>query len=173
MLDPEKITSEYLKGVRPGTALDVGCGNGRVSSLLLQKGAVVTGIDKKETNISNRNFRFIHQDIDSELPLERDKRYDMITAFFILHFLSNTDANRIIEDMKEHTEVGGYNFLACLSKKDETYRKDRFYPNSSELKKLYSDWKIIKSTEGFTDLEEHDNLKPHRHNIVFLLVKKD
>jgi hypothetical protein len=41
-----------------------------------------------------------------------------------------------------------------------------------KLKQLYSKWEIIKSGNFETDLEEHNNLKPHKHQLSFILARK-
>lgn len=169
MINTKKTISEYLKNLKPREVLDIGCGKGRISSRFIKRDANVTGVDKKKEIIKNKNFKFVHRDIRK---YNFNKKYDLIIASLVLHFLSNSEAIGIIKKIKKCTQTEGYNFLACLSEKDSFYRKGKFYPNLNELKKLYSEWKIIKSVQGFTPIEKHGNLVPHKHNIIFILAKK-
>ncbi|VVB78138.1 Trans-aconitate 2-methyltransferase [uncultured archaeon] len=169
MINTNDLTSDYIRDLNPKEVLDLGCGKGRISLMFLKKGSNVVGVDKKTNEICQKNFKFINSDI---LDFKIDKKYDLIIASLVLHFLEKSDAIRIIRDIKENTSENGYNLLLCLSKKDDFYKKGNFYPDLDEVKKIYSDWKIVKSTQDFTPIEEHGGLKPHRHNIVFVLAKK-
>ncbi|MFQ6010521.1 MAG: methyltransferase domain-containing protein [Candidatus Aenigmatarchaeota archaeon] len=169
MIKKEKLISEYLKGLTPKDVLDIGCGNGKISLMFIKRGANVTGIDKKKKPFTNKKFKFIRCGIGD---FNFEKEYDVIIASLVLHFLNKSEANRIIKKIKGYTQTGGHNFIICFSKRDSSYKKGKFYPNLSELKKVYSDWKIIKHVQGFMPVGRHDNLAPHSHNIIFLLAKK-
>lgn len=169
MIRTKEMISQYAKLLKPKEVLDLGCGKGKISLRFAEMGANVTGVDKREEKYSYERFNFVHQDIRD---FKFSKNFDLIIASFVLHFLNNSEAIEIIKNIKDYTEIGGYNFLICLSEKDNFYKKENFYPNSNELKSLYSGWKIIKFNQGFTPIEEHDNLKQHRHNLIFMLAKK-
>ncbi len=170
MIKTKEMISEYTKQLKPKEVLDLGCGNCVISYRFAETGANVTGVDKREQECAFKNLNFVNKDIRE---FEFSRNYDLIIASFVLHFLNNSEATEIIRKIKDHTEIGGYNFLICLSNEDSFYDKEKFYPTSNELKRLYSDWKIIKFSEGFTPTEEHGNFKPHRHNLVFLLARKE
>jgi len=76
--------------------------------------------------------------------------------------------------MKEATSEKGYNFLICMSNKDDCAKRkpDNFCPTLQELENIYSNWKIIKKLEEFTEIEKHENQGTHQHHLIFLLVKK-
>ncbi len=169
MIIIKEMTSQYVKFLKPKEVLDIGCEKGKISLRFTEMGANVTGVDKREEKYNHEKFNFVHQDIRD---FKFNKTYDLIIASFVLHFLNNSEAIEIIKKIKDNTEIGGYNFLVCLSKKDGFYKKENFYPDSNELKKMYSSWKIIKFNQGFTPIEEHGNFKPHRHNLIFMLAKK-
>lgn len=169
MIRIREMISQYAKLLKPKEVLDLGCGKGMISLRFAEMGANVTGVDKREQEFANRNFNFIQQDIRD---FKFSKNYDLIITAFVLHFISNSDAIKTIRKIKNHTKIGGYNFLVCLSEKDGFCNKGKFYSNSNKLKELYYDWKIIKFNQGFTPMEEHGNLKPHRHNLIFMLARK-
>ncbi|MFZ3077485.1 MAG: methyltransferase domain-containing protein [Candidatus Aenigmatarchaeota archaeon] len=139
MIRTKEMISQYVKLLKPKEVLDLGCGNGKISLRFAEMGANITGVDKREEKYAYEKFNFVHQDIRD---FKFNKEYDLIIASFVLHFLNNFEATEIIKKIKVNTEIGGYNFLICLSKKDDFYKKENFYPNPSELKGLYSDWEM-------------------------------
>ena len=172
MIKPKEVIDEFLKGIEPKSVLDLGCGLGRVSLRFAEKGIKVKGVDSKERKTNNENFKFIKRDI-REFAFE--EKYDLIIASLILHFLKKEEALAMIERMKDNTQKCGFNFLVCLSDKDDCSKQKpgNFYPNGNDIRRIYSDWGLIKFDQDFTEIEEHDNLKPHRHNIILLLARKE
>ncbi len=169
MINTKKLISEYLKELSPKRVLDLGCGNGKLSLRFANMGSNVVGVDIKKQNTRHKNFKLINQDIRD---FKFRKKYDLIISSCILHALIISKARKIIKLMKKHTNAKGANFLICLSNKDTFCKEGRFYPTMIELKNIYSDWKMLKSKQGFTAIEGHDNLKPHKHNLIFLLSQK-
>ena len=171
MVEIKELVHNYLKDLNPKSVLDLGCGEGKKSIRFLKKGAKVTGVDKKEIKINNINFNFIKEDIKN-FKIEED--YDLIIASLILHLFRKEKAIEIIIKIKEKTYKNGFNFLICMSNKDDYSKSnmDNFYPNLEELERLYSDWDIIKRDQINTDLKNHGDLE-HSHNLLFLLAKKN
>ena len=169
MIKPQSIISESISSLNPKEILDIGCGEGGISLKLLERGALVTGVDKKSVNIADKNFNFVHKDIRD---FKFEKEYDLIIASLVLHFLSNSEAAKIIEDVKNHTKDEGYNLIVCLSNEDGFCNREKFYPTLSEIKELYSGWRVVRSDQGFTEMEEHGNYGPHNHNIILMLLQK-
>ncbi|MBU2496983.1 MAG: methyltransferase domain-containing protein [Nanoarchaeota archaeon] len=163
--------SKILESKSIKTVLDLGCGKGRISLRFARKGIKVDGVDIKDNNISTENFTFIQKDFED---FEIAKKYDLIIASFILHFMKKEMAVELISKMKENTQNKGFNFLICMTNLDNSFKRnpENFYPDIDLLKKLYSDWKLIKYNQDFTELEEHDNLKSHNHNVIFFLAEK-
>jgi tellurite methyltransferase len=174
MISTKKLTSEYLDNLdNIKSVLDLGCGVGRKSLRFAKKGIKVIGIDKKNPEIQQENFKFIQEDINN---LNFNENYDLIITSMILHFFNKDKAVEIINKIQKSTEKNGYNFLICMSNKDDCSKKgpNNFYPTLEELKKLYDSkyWEIVKSDQDFTDWEEHDSTKKHRHNLILMLIKK-
>ena len=76
--------------------------------------------------------------------------------------------------MKNSTKIEGYNFILTINPKDDCFKgkENNFYVSEEQLKKIYSDWGIIKSGNFETPFEEHDNLMPHKHQLSFILAKR-
>jgi SAM-dependent methyltransferase len=87
-----KTPSPYLKNnvkllPKEGKVLDIGCGNGRNSIFMKEKGYVVTSVDMVE-DFGNKN-------IIGEDPLPSDK-YDIILDNYILMFLDKKERKQVI-----------------------------------------------------------------------------
>lgn len=106
----------WLK-IAPGTrALDVGCGVGRWSSMLAQRGAIVTGIDLSPTMIEEANrraqtegvanrCRFSVQDL---AQLDAGAQFDLIVGVTVLQHILDPQALRdAVQRMAEHLAPGG------------------------------------------------------------------
>ncbi len=174
MISVKRLTSEYLDNLDDiNSVLDLGCATGRKSLRFAKKGIEVTGIDKREIEITQDNFTFVKEDIRK---LDFKKNYDLIIVSLVLHFMKKEKAIETIQKTQKNTGLKGYNFFICMSDQDNFSKEkpDNFYPTIEKLKELYheSKWKIVRSSQGFTDWEEHDNLPKHRHNLILLLARK-
>jgi len=171
MINQKQLVYEYLKNLNPKSVLDLGCGKGKKSLRFAEKNISVTGVDKREIKINQKKFNFVQQDIRD---FKFKEKYDLIIASLVLHFFRKEKAIEIIRKMQENTNRKGFNFLICMSDEDDLSKEkpENFYTTLKELKEIYKDWNIIKSSQRFTDYEEHGNLKSHRHNLIFLLLKK-
>lgn len=150
--------------------LDIGCGKGLMSKFFVKKAKVI-GIDTKKIIEDIENFEFREGDIRKE---NFDKENDLIIASLILHLFDKNEAQKIIERMKQGTSDLGYNLMICMSDEDASAKKNqkKFYPSFQELSEIYKEWNLIRKIQGITEIEEHGNLGPHQHNLIFALFKK-
>jgi SAM-dependent methyltransferase len=175
MINTKETKKEFLMELLDKNlkkVLDLGCGKGLMLKFFSGKEAKITGIDLKRTSEDLENFNFIEGDVRKE---DFGETNDLIIASLILHFLKEEEAKQVIERMKTATSHAGYNLLICMSDKDELSKKktEKFYPDIKKLEKIYEDWVLIKELEGITEIEDHDNLGPHQHNLIFLLFQKN
>ena len=87
-----QVLTEVAAALHPGTALDLGCGEGADAIWLAQRGWRVTGIDISETAIARAasaaqsagvqpdRIRFVAADLSA---LGDEDRYDLVTASFL------------------------------------------------------------------------------------------
>lgn len=126
----QKTQADYLikvieKGkVKPGSALDLGCGTGEKSVYLAQKGFKVTGIDISKTAIkcSKENARkekvkvkFITADA-TDLRFLKDKKFEFILDWANLHGIPKSKRKKYISEIIKHTKKGSKLLLRCFSK---------------------------------------------------------
>ncbi len=74
--------------------------------------------------------------------VKHDKSYDAFVIIRMLHFLPKREAISVIQNMKTHTKVGGYNACVVFS---EDLAKDKgfYFPTREEFLEQYTWWKII------------------------------
>ena len=97
--------AEMLDAVgRPGRAVDVGCGSGRLTVVLAQRGAAMTGIDTSNERLARARARasaaaveveWVHADMDEPLPFP-DARFDAVVSR--LSLMLSRDPDRLLRD---------------------------------------------------------------------------
>ena len=169
-MNTNEIIKECLDNLIPSNVLDLGIGMGRCSRNFLKNNSIVTGVDLVNRNLPD-GINFIESSIKD---FNFDKKYDLIIASLVLHFLKEEDSFKIIEDIKLSTELGGYNFILTMNKKDDCYqnKKNNFYVDSFDLKNIYDNWEILKIGDFETPIGEHGKLGPHKHNLSYILARK-
>lgn len=126
----QKTQADYLikvigEGkVKPGLALDLGCGTGEESVYLAQKGFKVIGIDISKTAIkyaeentrkAKVKVRFITADV-TDLDFLKDKKFDFILDWATLHGLPKSKRRKYISGIIKHTKKSSKLLLRCFSK---------------------------------------------------------
>lgn len=87
--------------------------------------------------------------------------------------LSNKEkAIEVIKNLQAHTNKNGIHLIVGPTTKDHSYRKEKFFIKSKEMKNIYGKWKCLFCKTFFTDLEKHDGFPPHRHNLFIGLFVK-
>ena len=105
-----------------GSALDLGCGNGKTVSTLIDLGYRVTGTDFSETAIDmcSENFgdaaEFVTSDI-MDLPFG-DGSFDYITAVHVLEHIDDSDMPAVAAEIRRVLRPGGYLFVRSFTPLD-------------------------------------------------------
>ena len=105
-----------------GDALDLGCGNGKTVSTLLNLGYRVTGADFSETAVDmcRENFGdgavFVACDI-LDLPFP-DGSFDYVTAVHVLEHIGDQDMGRAASEIRRVLRPGGYAFVRSFTPSD-------------------------------------------------------
>ncbi len=151
--------------VPPGTALDLGCGNGRNSLYLAANGFEVTAWDKNPLSIKNlesigaqealTSLQVAVKDLNS---LSFDGEYDFILSTVVLMFLDAKTIPGLIANMQRCTRPGGYNLIVAAMD-TEDYPCTVGFPfafKPEELRRYYADWSFLRYNEEVGELHRTD-----------------
>jgi tellurite methyltransferase len=147
------IVKNVLKYKKSGTVLDLGTGTGRHALYLAKKGFRVTAIDRDPAKLFalKQNARGIGKRIiiqQSDIArFKPSKKYDVILATAVLHFLQKGQVSRAIKMMKLHTALHGINVVSVHTDKNPRLSRPYLF-SEGELKKYYSNWKILQYRAG-------------------------
>lgn len=151
--------------VPPGKTLDLGCGSGRNSLYLNQKGFDVTAWDKNPMSISNLNkiietegLKNIVTDTVDLNSIHFDGEYDFILSTVVMMFLERKSIPGLIENMQRCTKLGGYNLIVAAMD-TEDFPCNVGFPfafTEGELRNYYAGWELIKYNEDIGQLHKTD-----------------
>lgn len=160
--------SEVLNAVTivpPGKTLDLGCGSGRNSLYLNQKGFDVTAWDKNQMSISNLNkiiaaegLKNIITDVVDLNTLAFDGEYDFILSTVVMMFLERDTIPRLIANMQRCTKPGGYSLIVAAMD-TEDFPCTVGFPFAfaeGELRNYYAGWELLKYNEDVGELHKTD-----------------
>jgi ubiquinone/menaquinone biosynthesis C-methylase UbiE len=110
--EPEKQLQEevlvgYLKSIQPfQTVLEIGCGFGRISNLILSNFPAIEEyvatdmspdqLESAKSSVKSHKIRFIESDIQS---LQLDNKYDLVIAVSVLLHILSSEINQAITKM--------------------------------------------------------------------------
>jgi 2-polyprenyl-3-methyl-5-hydroxy-6-metoxy-1,4-benzoquinol methylase len=111
--------------VKPGKALDLGCGTGTKSIYLAKRGFKVTGIDLSKTAIkyAKKNAQkarvkanFIVGDV-IDLSFLGNQKFSFVLDWATLHGIPNNKRKKYVSEIINHSKKGGKLLLRCFSKR--------------------------------------------------------
>ncbi len=153
------------KIVPPGKTLDLGCGGGRNSLYLHQKGFEVTAWDKNPMSIHNLNqiieaegLKNIVTDIVNLNEQTFDGEYDFILSTVVMMFLERSTIPGLIANMQRCTKAGGYNLIVAAMD-TEDFPCTLGFPfafKEGELSRYYQGWERVKYNEDVGQLHKTD-----------------
>ncbi|WJY17291.1 SAM-dependent methyltransferase TehB [Pectobacteriaceae bacterium CE90] len=168
--------------IKPGRALDLGCGRGRNSLYLNLKGFEVTAYDKSAQSISVLNNIITHEQLNGIHATVHDinladihASYDFILSTVVFMFLDRERIPFIIRNMQQNTSAGGHNLIVTVMSTDDfpctipfsfTFKQD-------ELRQYYTGWELLKYNEDVGELHKTDaNGNRIQLRFATLLAKK-
>ncbi len=147
------VVKEAMKYISSGNALDLGAGNGRNTLFLISESFNVTSVDT-----SKEGLKILEEKVEDKSKLqtvlsdvrefETDKKYDIVVAIGLLHFLPKEDGEDLIENIQKWTKEGGINVIGA--KRSQNRRGDLPHIfKHNELKNYYDreNWEIKEYVE--------------------------
>lgn len=113
--------------IKPGRALDIGCGRGENAIMLAMNGCDVTGIDLAEIAISDAkakaaerhvNVNFVVGDVLRMDQLFKESEFDVIIDSFLFHIFTDEERPIFARQVYKMLKPGGKYFMLCFSDKD-------------------------------------------------------
>ncbi|WP_336709560.1 MULTISPECIES: tellurite resistance methyltransferase TehB [unclassified Cedecea] len=154
-----------VKYVAPGKTLDLGCGSGRNSLYLNQKGFDVTAWDKNPISIARLNqiieTEGLKNIVTAEADLNQlsfDGEYDFILSTVVMMFLERSTIPGLIANMQRCTKPDGYNLIVAAMD-TEDFPCTVGFPfafKEGELRNYYEGWELIKYNEDVGQLHKTD-----------------
>ena len=157
LLKAEYKDQENLGNNKPLKALDLGVGNGRNALYLLKQGFEVTGVDLSSEALKVLKKRANEQGFADKLQVFNGSvtefpfvaNYDLIIGIGLLHFLTEDQADIVVDNAKTHTNVNGFNvWIVRMQQNMRNSLPFVFYKD--KLSSYYSgflDWDIVKYEE--------------------------
>lgn len=125
-------------------ALDIGAYTGRNSIYLNTKKFKVIALDSAKEPLKQLKKNSI-KTINKKIENYKWKKFDCIVCINVLQFITPKKVTKIIKQMKKNTNQKGINVITVFLTKPFKTQKKTFKHN--ELKKHYSDWKILHYNE--------------------------
>lgn len=105
----------------PGRALDIGCGNGKTTSTLIDLGCDVTGIDFSHLAIESCRSRFPGSTFlvadATNLPFE-DGSFDFVAAVHVVENLDDDQLALMVSEVHRTLRSGGHVFVRTFTASD-------------------------------------------------------
>jgi len=133
-----------LNQVKEGdTVLDAGCGTGRITELISERGAKVTGIDQSKEMLRvargkkySTEVKFKQLNLENALPFEDETFNSTISALVTTHI---NDLERYIQELTRVTRHNGTIIISDLHPRSNIHRC-QFQGMKFDLRK-YNSWK--------------------------------
>jgi ubiquinone/menaquinone biosynthesis C-methylase UbiE len=126
---PQPVFQALIKDgeIKPGRALDIGCGRGENAIMLAMIGCDVTGIDLVEDAISDAKAKAIERHVKVNfivgdvLQLDRffmDGEFDIVIDSGLFHVMTDEERPVFVQQVHRVLKAGGKYFMLCFSDKE-------------------------------------------------------
>ena len=178
-----KHALQYIKSGSVG--LDLGCGQGKETFYLAQKGFKITAVDSSEVSVKQikdkiaksniENIKIEQADICNYVIKERE--YDFIVCLNLLHFLDKENIEKVINEIKKKNTNNGIVVISSFTDKDSSFKFDKkalkYYFKENELLNMFEDFECLDYFEGkIIDPGHAGKEEPHEHMIVSIVARK-
>ena len=134
-----------------GKALDLGCGNGKTTSTLIDNGYDVTGVDFSSVAVEQCRERFKDSEFRvcsiTDMPFD-DRSFDYIAAVHVMEHLNDEELSSTVGEIRRVLKDGGYVFVRSFTPNDMRSKKRedsdifyRFY-DESMIRDAFRDFTI-------------------------------
>lgn len=113
--------------IKPGRALDIGCGRGENAIMLAMNGCDVTGIDLAENAISDAKAKAIERYVKVKFVVEdvlqmdwlfEEGEFDVVIDSGLFHVMTDEERPIFAQQVHRVLKDGGKYFMLCFSDKE-------------------------------------------------------
>lgn len=162
--------------------LDIGCGDGKNSLYLAEKGFQnIEAFDFAENAISKlnrlatKNNLYINARVQDLRKFSFQQSYDLILSFGTLHFVEKSDWRNILTKAKESTNIGGIHiiqlFTNVLPASPDIAPFAIGLADDKEIENFYGDWDILQF-KSYTFEDEHPGVPKHFHSSNKIVARR-
>lgn len=178
--NPNSNVRELIENikVKPGKAIDLGCGRGRDSIYLLKHNWKVISIDKNDTSETileklTKQQKERHQFIKQDFKDIEFTKCDLFLTNFAIHFSNEQEFNNLWKKIYNSINKGGYFAGTFLGEKDSwnTKKENMIFFNKNEILKLFENYNIITIKEIEREGSAFEEKNKHWH-IFDIIAKK-
>lgn len=138
-------------------ALDIGSYTGRNALFLARNGFHVWALDPSRPALDDLRAQAAEEGLKCDVregfieSYSWRYSYDAVLFCGVSHSLAPEDAQRAVENMKQHTRSGGINIISAFSEPVKSHQKSFF--TAGKLRELYADWALLAFEERVTKLK--------------------
>ncbi|WP_292388879.1 class I SAM-dependent methyltransferase [Methanosarcina sp. UBA5] len=126
---PQSAFEDLLKSgeIKPGRALDIGCGRGENAIMLAINGCNVTGIDIVKSAISDAKKKAVERHVKVNFvvgdalqmdSLFREAEFDVVIDSGLFHTMTDEERPGFAQQVHRVLKKGGKYFMLCFSDKE-------------------------------------------------------
>ena len=177
--EPNYIVKEFIKlNVRPGNAVELGCGAGRDTVYLIKNGCNVLAIDKE--NVKSRIVEKLSKDELKKFKFSKQKfecieleKNDLIVSNFSLSFCNKNDFEKLWNKIRNSILNDGYFVGNFFGNNDEwkNIKEEMTFLTKRQTIQLFKDFEIIKFKEVEKDGLTGSGKIKHCH--IFNVIAKN
>lgn len=128
------------RGIRPESALDLGCGTGVLCEILAQQGIRAAGMDLSEGMIAIARERGpeIRYEVGNMITYRPEERFDLVTCTgdALNHIMDLSDIEKIFENVYGYLNQGGY-FVFDILNEHEVSTSEPFEMDFDEKTRVW------------------------------------
>lgn len=183
---PGRMVRAASKMMPPGTALDLGCGDGKNILYLENLGWKVDGIDISSIALKRAHDRFNEVNHNHKGRLihacavewkSNNLKYDLIVAYGLYHCLSDSEVDIVHKKVNDALNPGGLFAVATFNNElplpDNHCTGDIYLRNKSHTNELCSSWRCLALEHGYITETHLPLVDEHKHAMTWALFQKE
>jgi SAM-dependent methyltransferase len=164
-----------------GRALDLGCGEGKNSAYLAQRGYVVEAWDISAAALSNARSAWPDAPVSwlrrDALSVSAETRsFDLVVAYGLYHCLAPAEIAQTIAHVKRITAPDGYNIVACFNDRQQVNFEAAHpgflatcLPHETYVAS-YAGWQVLDVSDEDLDDWHPTTMVDHTHSITRIVA---